>query len=343
MKTKRIAESSTFAQLDESKRTLPQDGPKEGPVANVTARLFNSNPVRDALPGIMEDIRKIIGVPDDKKEKAGKKAKKEMRVEPEDVSGSEESDGEEEDGMVASDSDVSMGEDGIDPALYASRLAPSGSESESESDDKDNERPAKSRYDLARDISLSPTPSESDPDSPPATAQKSSKSKSLKESASATTFLPSLTMGGYWSGSESEPEEDAGASNVRKNRMGQQARRKLWEKKYGAQANHVKKQKMGNDRDSGWDLRKGAVDAQDTRGKGKGKFGKGRGFSNNPRDRGHPSRRPKDDRQRKPAGGRPSSKPAADNKPLHPSWEAARKAKEQKANMAFQGKKVTFD
>ena len=342
MKTKRIAESSTFAQLDESKRTLPQDGPKDGPVANVTARLFNSNPVRDALPSIIDDIRKIIGVPNEKKEAPGKKTKKETRVEPEDVSGSEENGG---DARIASDSDESMGDDGVDQSLYASQLAPSGSESESESEDDDEGRPAKSRYDIARDISLSPTPSNSDPDSSPATAQKSSKSKSRapRESASTTTFLPSLTVGGYWSGSESEPEDEAPASTVRKNRMGQQARRKLWEKKYGAQANHIKKQKTSNDRDSGWDLRRGAVDTQDTRGKGKGKFGKGSGFNDKPRDHGHESRPVKDDRQRKAAGGRPSNKPAVDDKPLHPSWEAAKKAKEQKAKMTFQGKKVTFD
>ena len=34
-------------------------------------------------------------------------------------------------------------------------------------------------------------------------------------------------------------------------------------------------------------------------------------------------------------------KPAA-NAPLHPSWEAAKKAKEQKKAIQFQGKKVVF-
>ena len=35
--------------------------------------------------------------------------------------------------------------------------------------------------------------------------------------------------------------------------------------------------------------------------------------------------------------------PKKDEGPLHPSWEAARKAKEAKTNVTFQGKKVKFD
>lgn len=37
-------------------------------------------------------------------------------------------------------------------------------------------------------------------------------------------------------------------------------------------------------------------------------------------------------------------KKAQMEKPLHPSWEAARRAKEQqKASVPFQGKKIVFD
>jgi hypothetical protein len=42
-------------------------------------------------------------------------------------------------------------------------------------------------------------------------------------------------------------------------------------------------------------------------------------------------------------GGRPKPAPKKDEGPLHPSWEAKRKAKEQATTAAFAGKKVTFD
>lgn len=134
-------------------------------------------------------------------------------------------------------------------------------------------------------------------------------------------------MGGYFSGSESEPEDGEAAPPQRKNRMGQQARRALWEKKYGAKANHVKsaKKEEKRSRDSGWDLRRGATDGSERRGRGMGRGGH-RGAGDSKRNGG---------------GGKPG--PVQDDKPLHPSWEAAKKAKEQKATAAFQGKKVVFD
>ena len=90
-----------------------------------------------------------------------------------------------------------------------------------------------------------------------------------KKPLTSTTFLPSLSMGGYFPGSESEPEELEPMPG-RKNRMGQTARRALWEKKYGAAANHVKKAKKAEkaNRDSGWDLRRGATGSGEKRGRG---------------------------------------------------------------------------
>ncbi|KAL1955689.1 hypothetical protein VTO42DRAFT_8161 [Malbranchea cinnamomea] len=345
VKTKRVAESPVFALLDESKRTLPKDAPKDGPTANVTARLFKSNPVRDVLPGIMEEIRKIVGISSNKKEPVS--AKQQDKVKGSGGVSQQESASEGE-----SESEASFGEPSDEERRYEARLAPSGSESESEND-VDGETPQKQKpngqkYDLARDISLSPTPSESESESPPPAAQKSKKAKvkAAPKETSTTTFLPSL-MGGYWSGSESEPEDAVAAAaagkKVRKNRMGQQARRKLWEKKYGAQANHIRKakEKEQQSRDSGWDLRRGATDSQEA-GKEKGKFGKGKGANPKAQAKGD-SKPPKEDRSKKPAGGKGLSKSAADNKPLHPSWEAAKRVKEKIAQTSFQGKKVVFD
>ncbi|KAL7820635.1 Bud-site selection protein [Trichoderma gracile] len=153
-----------------------------------------------------------------------------------------------------------------------------------------------------------------------------------------STFLPTL-MGGYISGSESASDIEA----PRKKRRGQRARQAIWEKKYGANARHLQKAAAKGGRDAGWDLKRGAVGAED---QGRGKWRKGgrlpgrpvgaagaRGFS---QGRGH------DRDQDRPA---PAAKPTKkDNEgPLHPSWEARKKAKEAQKNVAFAGQKVVFD
>lgn len=339
MKTKRLAESPVFAQLDPSKRTLPQDGPKDdGQTANVVARLFNSNPVRNELPGIMNGIREIIGVPD---AKAGE-SKQQPQGEEEEAPAVHAQEGHGKRRQPQIDKDVDMGESEETNYFdqFEDRLA--SSESEPESDAVGN-RPSPTEpsgattYDHARDLSLSPTPSEEEEgsrsQSPPAVSQKTSRLS--KQSSTATTFLPSLTVGGYMSGSESEPEEDDLLQPVRKNRMGQQARRKLWEKKYGAGAKHLHKeeQNRANSRDSGWDPRRGATGADEGR---RGQRGV------NPRPQSRTPRIAQDQLPKNPAGGQSRNEQIADQKPLHPSWEAARKTKEQK-QAAFEGKKITFD
>ena len=122
------------------------------------------------------------------------------------------------------------------------------------------------------------------------TSQKTQASISQQQG---TTFLPSLTMGGYWSGSESaEDFEEA----PRKNRRGQRARRQIWEQKYGTKANHLKNQKT----------RRSQVNEY------------------------KPVRQPVE------------KQAVVEDKPIHPSWEAAKRAKEQK-QAQFQGKKMVFD
>lgn len=186
-------------------------------------------------------------------------------------------------------------------------------------------------YDHSADLSLSSSHSNTSlSESPPASA---AKGKGQKQTLKGTTFLPSLTVGGYWSGSESADDDSIAAVQPRKNRRGQQARRQLWEKMYGYKANHLKNQS----RDTGWDLRKGATegDQRGKRGRGRGGFRAEKSTSNG---RGPQTTGSNSD----PVKPRTSEKPQQ-AKPLHPSWEAARKAKEQKGAMAFQGKKITFD
>lgn len=142
-----------------------------------------------------------------------------QRQEQDDVSSGEEDDGEgdgeEGEGSEnANDSDA----DSMDYSKFDSRLAPSSGESDEGSDSEEEEEDAHpkasntkpSRYDRARDLSLSPTPSASSSESPPPTSLKGTKKPAApasKAPTKSTTFLPSLMMGGYWSGSESEPED----------------------------------------------------------------------------------------------------------------------------------------
>ncbi|PTB69135.1 Bud-site selection protein [Trichoderma citrinoviride] len=157
-----------------------------------------------------------------------------------------------------------------------------------------------------------------------------------------STFLPTL-MGGYISGSESASDIEA----PRKKRRGQRARQAIWEKKYGANARHLQKQAAKGGRDAGWDMKRGAVGPED---QGRGKWRKGgRGLPGRPAGgaaggaRGYSQGRGNDREQGRAAPApRPPTK--KDNEgPLHPSWEARKKAKEAQKNVAFAGQKVVFD
>ncbi|KAL7810018.1 Bud-site selection protein [Trichoderma aethiopicum] len=153
-----------------------------------------------------------------------------------------------------------------------------------------------------------------------------------------STFLPTL-MGGYISGSESASDIEAPP----KKRRGQRARRAIWEKKYGANAKHLREAAAKGGRDAGWDPKRGAVGPED---QGRGKWRKGGRLPGRPAGvagaRGYSQGRGNDREQERPA---PAPKPTKkDNEgPLHPSWEARKKAKEAQKNVAFAGQKVVFD
>lgn len=150
-------------------------------------------------------------------------------------------------------------------------------------------------------------------------------------------------MGGYWSGSEggSDVEQDVDVA-PRKNRRGQRARQQIWEKKYGKGAKHLKNAKPDakNGRDEGWDMKRGAQEegAQARRGY-KPHWQRSRaetataGVDGGPVSGGNAV-------QLAPRRARQESKP---ERPMHPSWEAAKRAKEQSQTGAFAGKKMVFD
>ncbi|KAK3316438.1 Bud-site selection protein [Apodospora peruviana] len=164
-----------------------------------------------------------------------------------------------------------------------------------------------------------------------------------EEHLSGSAFLPTL-MGGYISGSDSSASDLDLAP--RRNRRGQRARQAIWEKKFKEEARHVKNGTPAT-RDAGWDMRRGAVE---------GEVGKPwKAGVRNPLLEKKAARRAAGIRgpavpsggggpAPAPAKGRASSKKRDDTGPLHPSWEARKKAKAAMPESApFQGKKITFD
>jgi hypothetical protein len=266
---------------------------------------------------------------------------------------------EESDGGASDDEDAedSRATSIRGPSDYFS--GSSAEEDSAEESDADDDEEEESDYESEGSNAVSPPPKK----------VKSNSARAVSTATGNSTFLPSL-MGGYISGSESEPSDIDIAAPVKKNRRGQRARQAIWEKKFKAQANHLKNQKSG--RDQGWDMKRGAVGEEDA---GPWKKGIRNPFEKREAPEGvHPERqkflendnaRPKarntvprqrDDArqhdtprqgiwgQSRPSAPKEKPKPKKDDEgPLHASWEAAKKAKEAAQNVAFQGKKVVFD
>ncbi|TFY60499.1 hypothetical protein EVJ58_g5122 [Rhodofomes roseus] len=186
-----------------------------------------------------------------------------------------------------------------------------------------------------------------------ATAQATAKDLKGKSKASAaeSTFLPSLSVGFTRGDSDASDWSDAEtnvADGVRKNRRGQRARRAIWEKKYGKNANHVKKAHEGDVRDG----QRRPSNRADSYGKGGPRQG-GAGPDARQRRPGpgaYPTLRPfsngtgSHDRGFITAGPPLARAQPMEDKPLHPSWEAKKRLKEKQnpVVMPAQGKKITF-
>lgn len=324
----------------------------DAPSANVQARLFNSGPLLATMTEVVGGIRKILGIEEnqsstktkrlrasDYANEAPTKEDLELRVSSSQNSSvvvNEEGDvwdGLSDQGAKGTIQDGAHGDsEEEDYDIYASRLARSSDEA-SMSGASSNEVPDQEQI---NPDSITEGESEADFERPQI-ERKSKPPKTAYATATleSTTFLPSLSMGGYFSGSESAEELSDDGTLPRKNRMGQQARRALWEKKFGKNAKHVKAQPPN--RDEGWDARRGASagDVRGKRGRGRGGTRGGGGRTGRGPMSSGANSDPIATREKK-------TKPAADV-PLHPSWEAAKKAKEQKKTIAFQGKKVVFD
>jgi hypothetical protein len=167
--------------------------------------------------------------------------------------------------------------------------------------------------------------SESDASSPidePAIPTPKPKAKTPKEAiTTSSAFLPTLSNS-YLPGSESEASDLDEAP--RKNRRGQRARQKIAELKHGLKAKHLENQ----ERSKGWDPKRGAV-SEDRRG---GRRSQQTGENATPLGKKKGAGIDRDDKGE-----------------LHPSWQAAKLAKEKKmikidvSAPIGSGKKVVFD
>ncbi|KAJ1303552.1 hypothetical protein OPQ81_011736 [Rhizoctonia solani] len=193
---------------------------------------------------------------------------------------------------------------------------------------------------VRRAASISSSGSSSPPKKQPKTANKTE-----------SRFLPSLATGFIRGDSDGSDIEDTDAATGRKNRRGQRARKAIWEKKYGRNANHIKK------------AREEAVARGRGRGRGRGgsTAGIGRGERLNAEGRAGDSGAPRGGapagrggRVRPPPAPLPTTqdsgwpqrpaKKEKEEKPMHPSWIAKQRLKSKESiTAAPQGKKIVFN
>lgn len=347
LKIKAIATSPELPVEISKPVTFPHDTAS----LNVNGRLCKSKPVQEAFSAAVAGVKKEFGIRDDSDRSTEKKKRLRAKdyesgratsVGSEDMGttvkppkqGKHAAESDNSDALSHADLGDSDKESGDEFEQYRNRLASSDDEDDGDenvevSDIEDLERQLaqeglsrkqkslkKQRYDPVANLSLSEDESEDE----------SMDERPLREGAVAkpnkSSFIPSLTMGGYISGSGSDLDDDVDIA-PKKNRRGQRARQKIWEQKYKAKANHLKNQ----ERSVGWDPKRGAVGGSQPR------FAKGANSM------------PLENRRRN-VGESVAKKPPKkdDSGPLHPSWEAAKRAKEKNsAPVPFQGKKISFE
>ncbi|KAK5217338.1 hypothetical protein LTR72_009905 [Exophiala xenobiotica] len=344
VKTKRIKEHPAFIQVYGPNPVL--DPTKSTAEGNVIGRLFNSGPVKQVLPGIMKGIYASLDIsqagPDriDIKRAVTNKSTNSGDEEVFDgFSDAESNDGDAVDGEL-SDSEM----DDLLDEYARGRLASSDDETDDDasgdlqlSDSGSISEQGNFTRPSREELSISPSPE------PIERRARPSNSQNIVKPLATTAFLPSLSLGGYYSGSDSENgdlnyQRGPPLRKERKNRRGQRARQKLAEMKFGKKANHLAQQtddRGGGSRQTGWDPKRGAVDENDRR---QHRFRDGKVSHNANGAATGENRVPLPNRV-------PLAKPKKrdDHGTLHPSWEAVKKRKEAQTQTIFTGKKVTFD
>ncbi|KAF3039653.1 hypothetical protein E8E11_001842 [Didymella keratinophila] len=369
--------------LPESVRDI-EKADNEQAKLNVLARLYKVAAVKKEVDALIDDLKEIVGGAEgagraEQADTARGAETKEKKRKVEESEGEEEDvdmlDLSDEDGVAARLLNAriaapSSGEES-DGSLSGTERPPSIGDSDSEDPDADLEVASDSESSSFGGFSASnssdnaisriaPPSDVSDSDSASSVSITTTKKPSKPTAApTSSTFLPGLSHATYFSGDESASDLD---EKPRKNRRGQRARQKIAEAKYGAKAKHIEK----NERKKGWDAKRGAVDtdnggrmnrkARREAEKGmKAKGGRGPVMSGeNAAPLGKKRLGGGDGGAVKINGGAASAQGAKkgpkkdDTGPLHPSWEAAKKAKESKKlkidlGGAKTAKKITFD
>ncbi|BFZ60180.1 hypothetical protein YB2330_001203 [Saitoella coloradoensis] len=278
---------------------------------NVIARLYNTKVVKEVVDTAVESVGRATGVveklkPVDEKKEAKKARKKEAKAKAKAAKEATER-GEEISGSDAEDESESSDEEEVEDFFDMG-----------DASDEEKVPPVKKSKKRAASADFS------DEDSAPR-AKKEKKEKTEKKvtkeakppkKPDSTVFLPSLSAGYFSGGSDSDADREYAEldKKLRKNRMGQRARRALAEKKFGRHAAHVKKE-------------------QEERQKEKEEFEERR-----------KKREFRDAIKAKELAEKEAKRRELEAKPVHPSWAAKQALKEkEKTIVPFQGKKITFD
>ncbi|CAG5141306.1 uncharacterized protein ALTATR162_LOCUS909 [Alternaria atra] len=362
-----------------------REGSKDTSTLNVTSRLVKVVQVKKVVDGVIEDLKRSLGVDkvkgnnqegeEDKaaktegakKQKDDNKARKSKSIEKEDVEMKDISD-EGDDPYMAFSARIaapSSGEEDSEGSVSDDERPPSIGDSESEHDPdddleaesedeeeevaqaddiSDNEEEHSEEVAISRAVAPASDESSADSDSDSesdeaAIPTKKSKTKAVAEKPTSSAFLPALSHAAYFSGSESEASDLDVDTAPRKNRRGQRARQKIAEMKFGAKAKHLEKAQQNVK----FDPKRGAV-AGDGKRQRRGKpMGPGLQQSGS---NAEPLGKKDDKKDRKMGLGVKRD----DKGELHPSWQAAKMAKESKklkidvaGKGPPQGNKVVFD
>ncbi|KAL9060586.1 MAG: hypothetical protein Q9162_000537 [Coniocarpon cinnabarinum] len=359
-----IARDKALSQVDAlvESASVPQRPAKDQATINVTARLYNANPVKTAVKEIMSylqacseiaprpNVKGKVSKTDGKKSASHRSsvssepvsAKAEPKVSSEAVNDksakiSQSSDDESE---HASDSEGDTDVAALEKQFHA-RLAPDSDGADSMSGSREPEN-ALARTDDEWSGSESEdalSPEANDDEARVSTSREQGSQMQPSESLSRSdhtdsALLPSLTNVGYLSASDSDGSDAESVSDAprKRNRRGQRARQQIWEQKFGWQAKHLQKPKQGKGkrgRDDGWDLKRGARGPKD--------------------DRERLARQQKPERETAPFQARRNNGPSNtkrtrdDTGTLHPSWEAKKHSKSSTEVKPYEGQKIVFD
>lgn len=338
---------------------------------NVLARLYKVPAVKKEMDALIDDLKEIVGSGSGsgpgpaQTEAAGKAQAVDKGDKKRKVVARAEAEAEEDDDLDMDMLDLSD-EDGVAARLLNARIAAPSSGEESDDDLSDHERPPSiqdsdsdsdgasfsgfsndlSSSDAPIKRSIAPPSDSEDADSASSVSlTTSSKPKASSDiaKASTSTFLPGLSHATYFSGDESASDLD---EKPRKNRRGQRARQKIAEAKFGAKAKHIEK----NERKQGWDAKRGAVGSDAKPGNRRDRRAAEKGMKTNggrgpviSGENAAPLGKKRDDADAKKPGPKKD-----DTGALHPSWAAAKAAKESKKlkidlGGAKSAKKITFD